>query len=404
MVSTTWRATLVRTAACAALAAAALWAPAAAAQDPAAGSTAPAATTPPPLPSERPDTALLPPAGPHRYFVNGRGGGVTIINGDTAKIEGTVNGPGSIGFAVAPDQSRFYVSETIWTRANRGKRQDLLSIYDGASLELLHEIELPGRLIASGRTPYFNISADGRRGYVYNFEPAPSVITVDLVGRKVLSETPTPGCGLVFPFRSEGFASLCADGSLLTVTLDGRGRAQAAAAPVFFDAENDPVFEESIVDRSTGQAFFLTYTGLVHQVELGAEPKFQPAWSVQRAAGLGPATTAPDHKTWRPGGRRPLAYHRPSGRLYVLMHEGRHWTQKQAGSQVWVLDAKSQEIVRRFDLPTNGYVVSVTQDAAPLLYVTSEEGALSVMDPETGKVLRSIDKLGRIALAAVIGF
>lgn len=397
MGSTTWRATLACTAALAALA---LPAASAAAQEQAA---APAAT-PPPLPSEKPDTALLPPATPHRYFLSGRGGGVTIINGDTAKIEGTVNGSGSFGFAVAPDQSRFYVSETIWTRQNRGKRQDLLSIYDGASLELLHEIELPGRLIASGRTPYFNISADGERGYVYNFEPAPSVITVDLTRRKVLSETPTPGCGLVFPFRNDGFASLCADGSLLSVTLDARGRANATTAPVFFDSENDPVFEESIVDRSTGNAFFLTYTGLVHQVQLGAEPAFQPAWSLQRAAGLGPATTAPDHKTWRPGGRRPLAYHRPSGRLYVLMHEGRHWTQKQAGSQVWVLDAKTQEIVRRFDLPTDGYVVSVTQDATPLLYVTSEEGTLYVMDPETGKVLRTLDKLGRTALAAVVGF
>jgi len=397
MGSTTWRATL----ACTALAAVALSAGPAPAQEPAAAA---AAVTPPPLPSEKPDTALLPPATPHRYFLNGRGGGVTIINGDTAKIEGTVNGAGSIGFAVAPDQSRFYVSETIWTKQNRGERQDLLSVYDGTTLELLHEIKLPGRLIASGRTPYFNISADGARGYVYNFEPAPSVITVDLLKRKVLSETPTPGCGLVFPFRDEGFASLCADGSLLAVTLDARGRAQATTTPVFFDSENDPVFEESLVDRSTGQAFFLTYTGLVHQVQLGAEPKFQPAWSVQRAAGLGPATTAPDHKTWRPGGRRPLAYHRASGRLYVLMHEGRHWTQKQAGSQVWVLDTKTQEIVRRFDLPTDGYVVSVTQDPQPLLYVTSEEGTLSVMDPETGKVLRSLDKLGRTALAAVVGF
>lgn len=394
MRSTTRRATL----ACTALAAV-LSAPMAVAQEPAA-----AAAAPPPLPSETLNTGVLPPATPHRYFLNGRGGGVTIINGDTAKIEGTVNGTGSIGFAVAPDQSRFYVAETIWTKQNRGERQDLLSVYDGSTLNLLHEIELPGRLIASGRTPYFNISQSGARGYVYNFEPAPSVITVDLEKRKILSETPTPGCGLVFPFRDEGFASLCADGSLLTVSLDARGRAQATASPVFFDAENDPVFEESLVDRATGQAVFVTYTGLVHQVQLGATPSFKPAWSILRAAGQGPATTAPDHKTWRPGGRRPFAYHSASGRLYVLMHEGRHWTQKQAGSQIWVLDTKAQELIRRFDLPTNGYVVSITQDPQPLLYVTSEEGTLSVMDPETGKVLRALDKLGRVALAAVVGF
>ena len=46
----------------------------------------------------------------------------------------------------------------------------------------------------------------------------------------------------------------------------------------------------------------------------------------------------------------------------------------------------------------------LSRAAAPLLYVTSEEGTLSVMDPETGKVLRTLDKLGRTALAAVVGF
>lgn len=391
MASTTWRALLACSSFAGALAASSV-----SAQTPVA--------PPPVLPSETADTATLPPPTPHRYFLAGRGSGVTIINGDTGKVEGTVNGSGSIGFAAAPDNSRFYVSETIWSRQNRGTRQDLLSVYDGTTLKLLHEIDLPGRLIASGRVPFFSLSASGQRAYVYNMEPAPSVITVDLAKRKVLSTTETPGCGMVYPFRDEGFASLCADGSLVSVALDAKGKATLSQAPVFFDAEKDPVFEESIVDRSTGKAYFMTYTGMIHPAELGPTTTIAPAWSLQKAAGLAPATTAPDHKTWRPGGRRPAALHRDTGRLYVLMHEGKHWSQKAPGSEVWVLDVAKQELIHRYAVPTAGAVISITQDADPLLYVTSEEGTLWVLNPATGKMIRMLDKLGRSSLAAVVGF
>jgi methylamine dehydrogenase heavy chain len=362
------------------------------------------ATPPPILEAETSDIATLPPATPHRYFVSGRGGGVTIINGDTAKIEGTVNSSGAAGFAAAPDNSAFYISETIWTRQNRGKRQDLLSIYDGTTLNLVHEVELPGRLIASGRVPFFSISANGERGFVYNMEPAASVITVDLAKRKVLSVTETPGCGMIYPFRDEGFASLCADGALASTVLDAKGKASITHTAPFFDVEKDPVFEESLVDRKTGKALFITYSGMVYPADLGAQSKIGEGWSLQKAAGYAAATSAPQHKTWRPGGRRPFALHRDTNRLFVLMHEGKPWTQKAPGNEVWVLDTVEKTLIARYPVPTNGYVVSITQDKEPLLYVVSDSGALWVLNPETGKLIRNLDGLGRPALAAVVGF
>ena len=373
---------------------------------------APATTAPPTnrggsapiLESETSDVASLPQATPHRLFVATRQGGVTIVNGDTAKVEGTVNSTWAAGFDVAPDNSRFYVSESIWTRQNRGERQDMLSVYDGTSLKLLNEISLPGRLIASGRMPYFSLSANGKRGFVYNMEPAPSVIVVDTVAGKVISSIETPGCGLVYPFRDEGFGALCADGSLASVALDGKGRGTITHSPVFFNAEQDPVFEESLVDRKTGKAWFITYTGMVHPATLGATTVFGVPWSLQRAAGMGAATTQPQHKTWRPGGRRPFALHAPSGRIFALMHDGKHWTQKASGSEVWSFDSDGRTLLRRFELPTAGYTITVSQDANPQLYVVSEEGWFWVLDPDTGRIVRHMDDLGRPGLVAVTGF
>lgn len=362
------------------------------------------ATTAPILESETSTTALLPPATPHRFFVAARGGGITIINGDTAKVEGTVHSSGAAGFAVAPDNSAFYVSESIWTKDNRGERQDLLAIYDGTTLDLTAEVKLPGRLIASGRVPYFAINASGTRGYVYNMEPAPAVIVVDLPKRRVVSSVETPGCGLVYPFGDSGFASLCADGALASVALDARGRGTITHTPVFFDAEKDPVFEESIVDRAAGDALFITYTGMVHPAKLGPGTALGEAWSLQRAAGLGAATTQPQHKTWRPGGRRPFAYHRKTGMLYALMHEGKHWSQKEPGTEIWAIDTREKKLVRRFELPTSGYVVAISQDDAAQLYVVSEKGWCWILDPATGKITRNLDEIGRSGLIAVTGF
>lgn len=373
---------------------------------PAASSNPPASNaTAPILESETSDTSTLTPPTPHRLYIGSRGGGYAIVNGDTAKIDGTVNGSNFAVLAVPPGAGSFYVAETLWSKGNRGERQDMISVYDGKTLALTSEIKLPGRLIAGGRPPFFTLNASGTMGYVYNMEPAPSIITVDLKKKAVKSTTEIPGCGLVYPYGEASFASLCADGSLASATLDAKGKAAIAHTPVFFDVEKDPIFEESLVDPKTGEGFFITYTGTVYPTKLGAgTPQILPAWTLPGAAGMAPATTAPQHKAWRAGGRHPFAYHAASGRLFALMHEGHHWSQKESGTEVWVIDTKTQKVLSRFALPTSGYVVAVSEDANPQLYVVSESGWLWVMDPVTGKILRSLNDVGRPSLLLAQGF
>lgn len=365
----------------------------------------PASTsTLPILESETSDTASMGPLTPHRFYVVTGYSSIAILDGDTAKMLGTLNAAYKANFAIAPDYSEYYVPESIWSMGNRGTRQDVISIYEPVHHKILAELPLPGRLIATGRIPHFDIDVSGRRGFVYNVEPAPSVIAVDLKKRKVLSKIEIPGCGLVFPFKDAGFASLCADGSLTSVAVDAAGKAVLTHSPVFFDAQQDPVFEESINDKKNARALFITYTGMVYPASLGPTSTVEPGWSLQRAANMGAATTQPQDKTWRPGGRHPFAYHRDTGLLYVLMHDGKHWTQKAPGSEVWVVDTKAHKLVTRYEVPGGGVSVDISQDAAPQLYVMSQDGTFWVIAPDSGRVLRSLTKVGRPLMTRVVGY
>jgi methylamine dehydrogenase heavy chain len=362
-------------------------------------------TTPPILEAEVSDVAKLAPTGPHRLLLGGAfSPGVRIINGDTAHLEGEIQAAGFANFVMDPNNRFFYVAETMWTRANRGTRQDLLSVYDD-QLKLVAEIDLPGRLISVPKSPVLAISADGRRAYVYNMQPASSVAVVDLVARKVSSVVEIPGCGMIYPWTN-GFASLCADGTLANAVQRG-GKYQVSHLPSFFDAERDPVFEESVVDRSSDRAFFITYTGLVYPAQLSEHPQIEEPWSLQEAAGLTRASTAVEELAWRPGGARIAAYHRPSGRLFVLMHAGPHWTHKQSGTEIWVFDTHAHKRIARFALEEPGDLLAVTQDDHPLLFVSGaafeQRPGLAVLDPQTGEVLHKLAGVsGR--LAAVAGF
>ncbi|HJS91854.1 MAG TPA: amine dehydrogenase large subunit [Steroidobacteraceae bacterium] len=314
--------------------------------------------------------------------------GIRIIDGDTAKIVGTVYSSEYANFNWAPDHRTLYVSETYWTMGNRGKREDVLSIYGGPTLGNEGEITLPGRLLSDPRTHTFGLSPDGHYGYDYSFQPAPSVSVIDLKQRKLLTSVEIPGCGLVFPFGERGFASLCADGSLAVADIDPQGHYVVHRAERFFDVMNDPVMDESVADAPSGLAFFITYNGWVHPVHLADQPRFDQPWSIEQAAGLSPASSQVGQITWRPGGQEFAAYQRSTGRLFVLMHEGHAWSNDQAGTQIWVLDTRQHRLLHRWDVPESALLVAVTQDAHPLLFALSESW-LWVMNPDSGAVLRA---------------
>src|ERR1035441_5107336 len=149
-----------------------------------------------PVTTEVSDVATLAPNPPHRFFTGGfRQQAFTIFDGDNGKMEGNIPSGYIPNLAIAPDNSQFYVAETYWNHGARGKREDLVSIYDAKTLNIVKEITLPGRALVS-KKQNFDISASGSRAYVYIMMPVSSVVWVDLKKQQIRGTVDIPGCEL----------------------------------------------------------------------------------------------------------------------------------------------------------------------------------------------------------------
>ncbi|WP_156254889.1 amine dehydrogenase large subunit [Sandarakinorhabdus oryzae] len=344
---------------------------------------------------EEPFTHTLPDWSPHWGLVRGgwENGGTRIWNGDTGKMVGLVATGRWSDIALDPKRRAIYVSETIWTKVNRGTRQDMLTVYDPKTMALVTEIPLPGRLIIGTMKNNFVLSDDGKQAFIYNFSPASSVNVVDLEKRKVAQVVELPGCASLVPVTGVGFSALCSDGTLATVTVGPKTSTVSHSQP-FFKAAEDGVFDCFVYDRTKGEIVTVTYTGLVRTVKLGASPTIGDAWSIQAAAGVRPGDTRPLDINWFPGGRQAMALHRATGKLFVLMHRGEYWTQKDDGEEVWVVDMASRKVVKRVPLKKPIGNIEVTQDAKPLLFLSGDNGLVQVMDLATYEIKHDIERGG----------
>jgi methylamine dehydrogenase heavy chain len=362
----------------------------------AAPASAPPGGDPNGLQPEEPYTHKLPAITPHWGFLRGswENPGTRIWDGDTGKMLGLVQTTRWSDLALDPKKKFIYVAETIWTKINRGTRQDYVAVYDSNTLNLVSEIPLPGRLIIGAMNNNFVISDDGKTGFVYNFSPAASVNVVDLEKRKLASVVELPGCASMVPVAGVGFSALCSDGTMATVKLGGKTPVITHSKP-FFNAAEDPIFDSYVHDRAKGEAVFLTYTGLIRTAKLGAEPVIGDSFSIQAAAGLRPGDTKPLDINWMPGGRQMMALHSKTGMLYVLMHRGEYWTQKEHGEEIWAVNMATRKVVKRVPIKEHAGYIAVTQDDKPLIFLTgTEEGTALVLDAATFEQKQEIKRGG----------
>jgi methylamine dehydrogenase heavy chain len=326
------------------------------------------------------------------------------------------SGVGVIAPSFSAERGEIYLPETYYSRGSRGRRTDVVTVYDATTLAPIGEIEIPPKRadVVNGAA-LSTLLDDGRFLAVFNLTPATSVTIVDVVDRKLAGEIATPGCSLVYAFGKRRCASLCGDGSLLLVTLDETGREAARQrSEKFFNPVDDPITEKGV--RQGERWLFVSYEGIVHAIDFsGDAPRFEKSWSL-----LGEADR---QAGWRVGGTQNLALHQASGRLYSLVHQGGPGSHKEAGTQVWVYDLASQRrvqeipvanlvgafVVRRMGissgiadwvvehlLPNAGAdSIAVTQDAEPrLLMAARTGGTLAVYDARSGAWLRYLDDVG----------
>lgn len=360
-----------------------------------AAQAAPAAETDAVPEAETSDVMTIPPPKPTWFFVDGGWdmAGTSIFDGETGKMKGMVETRRLADFAIDPFGKYYYVSETIWSKGDRGTRQDMVSVYDSQTLNLVTEIPLPGRILIGSRKNNFIISDDGKTAYIYDFSPASGVNIVDLAKRKFVTAIELPGCASLMPNPGVGFSALCSDGSLATVAIKGTKADITHSAP-FFSATDDPIFDNFTYDKRKKETTFLTYTGQIFQAKLGATPTIAAPFSIQAAAGIRPGETKPLELNWYPGGRQPMALHRPSGHLFVLMHMGEYWTHKASGTEVWEVDLATQKVVKRRALKEPMNNIEVSQTDKPLLFMNGEEASAIVIDLATGEEKHKIERAG----------
>lgn len=305
--------------------------------------------------------------------------------GETRKdqFKGMFNASNIAGFAQSATRPEVYVSETYYERLNRGKRADVVTVYDKKSLSPVAEIALPPKRasVMPGRHA-LRLTDDESLLLVYFFTPATSIGVIDVAARKFVGEIAMPSCALVYPTGKRGFSSLCGNGSMISFQLDAAGKvAGSKTLEPFFDVDADALMEKPLVIDGIG--YFPTFLGNMQEIDLRGDHAV-----VGRKWNLVPESDRAAN--WRPGGAL-VGTSDGAGRLYLLMHpDGREGSHKDGGPEVWVYDVKKQARVQRIVLKTWGVSIEATRGPDPLLVVTNAEMSLDVYDAKSGKHQRTL--------------
>jgi methylamine dehydrogenase heavy chain len=311
-----------------------------------------------------------------------------LIDGDSGRYLGTLStGYGFARVNLSRDGKLIYSPETYFARGTRGKRTDVVTLYDTATLQTSGEIAIPPK--RSSNLPMMAnsmLTDDDRFLLIYNFNPAQSVTVVDTRLRKFVREIETPGCALVYPTGPRSFFSVCGDGSLLLVNLDDAGIARQKRTQPVFNLAGDPVTEKAVRIGKTW--YFVSFAGRIHPVDVGPEQAVAgaPWWltsEAERKAG------------WRPGGVQQLAVNVHRSKLYAIMHRGGIETHKDPGKDVWVFDVSTRQRVQQIALKNPASSIQLSSDAQPLLYsIFIEDPNLDIYDTTGGRLLRSVAHVG----------
>jgi methylamine dehydrogenase heavy chain len=312
-----------------------------------------------------------------------------LIDADAGRFRGMLSsGYGYLGIVPARSADTLYSPETYFSRGTRGTRTDVVTLYDPRTLSPVAEIPIPPKRAAI--MPMVNaavLTDDERFLLIYNFTPAQSVSVIDTRNRMFVGEIEIAGCALVYPTGARSFFSICADGSLLQVTLNEQGKATGTEhTQKLIDVEGDPVTEKGV--RSGDTYWFVSFKGEVLPLKLSP---------TQVSAGTRWWLTSAEErkKMWRSGGLQHLAIHRATHQLYAIMHQGGEGTHKDPGNEVWVFDVDQGKRVRTIALASPAGSIQITEDARPLL-LTAFIGShnLDVYDALSGRHLRTVSDIG----------
>lgn len=324
---------------------------------------------------ETPRVTTLPPTLQRVYVADAvlphmADGRVYVVDGNDLTLRGMLEAGFAGMMLAAPDKHKVYVATTFYERLTRGKRTDVIQVFDDQSLKVVNEIVIPSRRAqALSYRSLFQRSSDGNLLLIQNATPATSVMAVDLQTKRQL-EIPSPGCYGIYPALTNPlrFAALCGDGTIGTFTVAKTLKsAERKTGSKLFDPDQDPLFVHA--ERDGDSYVFLSFKGKLVRASLEGET----------AAVVDTMNLVEGTSGWAPGGYQPFTVDAKAGIAYVLMHsdasEGSH---KKPSDEIWAYDLRAKRLLARS--PASG-LVSITASA-------SDPTALFAIDPVDGKVLR----------------
>jgi methylamine dehydrogenase heavy chain len=302
--------------------------------------------------------------------------------------------------------------ETYFSRGTRGERVDVVTIYNGDTLEVEGEIGIPPKRFTAVKMQGTSlITDDDRFLVVLNHTPATSLSLVDLDTRSFVTEIDIPGCFNIYPTGKRSFFSICGDGAFLKITLDEQGQPLSLErSSALFDPMADPITVSGVRDGEHWH--FVSRDGVFHSfLTTNNDISAREPWSL--------FTEEEREEDWRISGFQHLAVHGASQLAYVLVHQGPPETFEDPGTEVWIYDIASGQRVDEIEMERMALSIEVSQDNQPQLYSIAADfnmptlfqayiylvhGAaeleknlsmvLDVYDARGGEFLRSIEEIG----------
>lgn len=264
---------------------------------------------------------------------------VLVLNADDFSLEGSI-GTGTFGqVTMTPDKSALYTGAVYLSRYTYGDASGVVQQWNPATLELEKEIAVSPKIAQSlSQRGMVNRSADKAFLVVQNATPATSVTIADLEAGKDIAEIPTPGCWTAYP-AAEGlaFSMLCGDGKIAKFTYAADGTfGEPVKSEKIFDSQSEPLWGDAM--RVDGNLVYASYGGSLFIVDdSGDAPVLTDKYSFTEEG-------------WAPSGYNLMAYHEPSGTMFILMHDkpfdGSH---KSPAKEIWAIDMKEKKVVGRIE-------------------------------------------------------
>ena len=336
-----------------------------------------------------PDRATLETLGQptDNWFINRSRRGAYLFDSSTGDMLGLLSlTPYTPAIAVNRNRGEVYAAESYLSRLYRGRREDVLTIYDIATLAPIAEIDIPNKISELVVDTNIGLMGNGRYVTVYNLTPAQSVSVIDIERREFVAEISTPGCGMILTVNDASFLMVCGDGSvqLIQLTKDGT-ELNRVRSEVFFSVESDAVFDRA--GRTRGGWLLVSHAGLVYEVSAdGSNIHVTEPWSI--------VGEEDRDELWRPGGTGPLTVHRATNTAFILMHQGGVDTHHEPGSELWVFDMETQERVMRWSLAEPWSDILVLQTEKPRLIAVTDDGELHIYDVRQQILERTIEDPG----------